>query len=53
MYNEEKDEYRVPPFYFKNKELVFPKLQQQQSLDMIRQKQEGRVIQLDIDRDSK
>jgi hypothetical protein len=46
VYNEEKDEYRVPPFYFKNKELVFPKLQQQHSMDMIRQKQEGRLIQL-------
>lgn len=25
-YSEEQGEYRVPPFYFKSKQLVFPKL---------------------------
>lgn len=46
-FNEEQNEYKVPAFYLKNKEIVFPKLQQQQSVDMIRQMQEGRQIQLE------
>ena len=46
-YNEEKGEYRIPPFYMKNKQLVLPKLQENQSMDMIRQMQDNRLLLLE------
>lgn len=32
MYNEEKQDWRIPPFYMKSKQLVLPKLNDNQSL---------------------
>lgn len=43
-YSQDNDEYRIPPFYFKGKQLVFPKLPENQSIDMIRQMQENRLL---------
>ena len=43
-YNEEQGEYKIPPFYFKSKQLIFPKLPENQSIDMIRQMQEHRSL---------
>ena len=47
VYNEEKEEYRVPAFYMKNKELVFPKLQPQQSIDMIKEMHDRRQVMVE------
>jgi hypothetical protein len=32
VYNDEKQEWRIPPFYLKSKQLVLPKLNDNQSL---------------------
>lgn len=46
-FNEDSGEYRIPPFYLKNKQLVFPKLPDNQSIDMIRQMQDNRSVVFD------
>lgn len=43
-YSEEQGEYKIAPFYFKAKQLIFPKLPENQSIDMIRQMQEHRTL---------
>ena len=53
IYNEDKDEYFVPAFYVKNKELVFPKLGQQQSIDLIRQMQDRRHLMVDNEKENR
>lgn len=35
-YRDESQEYKVPPFYFKSKKLVFPKVCENQALDIVR-----------------
>ena len=42
----------MPPFYVKNKELVFPKLNQQQSIDMIKQMHNRRQVMVDGDKEN-
>ena len=49
-YNQEKQEYKIPPFYMKNKTLVFPKLPENQSLEMIKQMQENRNLVFNKDK---
>jgi hypothetical protein len=43
-YKEESQEYRVPPFYFKNKKLVFPKVNETQGLDLAKDFKENRDL---------
>ena len=37
----------MPPFYVKNKELVFPKLNKEQSMDMIRAMHDRRTVMVE------
>ena len=46
-FNEDSGEYRIPPFYLKNKQIVFPKLADNQSMDIIRQMQDNRSVVFD------
>lgn len=46
---EEKQEYKIPPFYLKNKNLVFPKLPENQSIEMIKGMQENRNVKFSKD----
>ena len=43
----------MPPFYVKNKELVFPKLNKEQSIDMIKQMQKGQQLMMEGDKENK
>ena len=52
-YSDEKQEYKIPPFYMKNKTLVFPKLPENQSLEMIKGMQENRNLVFNKDRPPK
>lgn len=52
IFNEDSGEYRIPPFYLKNKQIVFPKLSDNQSLDMIRQMQDNRSVVFEENKNS-
>lgn len=36
VYNDEKQEYKIPPFHLRNKKLVFPKLTENALKDMMK-----------------
>ena len=46
QWNEDKNDYKVPPFYFKDKKLKFPKLSSAQAMDLVQNEKDGREIEV-------